>query len=134
MKIKVTNTSQAEIILSFYSIEFFAAKNTVIVHSGDYETASELLNDLKPKPPKAKKTPIQDKGKSGRPTKASQGKRCMVKLSVSITAEADDWIDEYSEHNELPSQTINRIILEHKAAYNDVVYNLEPQQANKETE
>ncbi len=115
MKIKVINTHQAKIILSFYSIEFFTAKNIVIVHSGDYKVATELLDDLKPKPPKPKKPRAQDKGKSGRPTKASQGKRRMVKLSVSVTAEADDWIDKYGEHNELPSQTINRIILEHKA-------------------
>ncbi len=116
MKIKVTNTSQAEIILSFYSIEFFTAKNIVIVHSGDYDMATELLNDLKPTPPKPKKSRTQPKAKSGPKTKASKGERRRVKLSISIDAEADDWVSEYAEHSELLSQTINRIVLEHKAA------------------
>ncbi len=114
---------QAKMILDFFGIDFGGTKDSVIlVNKTNYQTAIELLDDLKskkPKPPKTKKIPVQDKRKSGPKTKASQGLERYFKINATINPEAREHLlsEQHRDNNrewEIISHTLNRLILEHK--------------------
>ncbi len=107
-KLEIKNTKRAIELLLAHGIVPTMENELIHIRASQYEQACKVLE-------KDEMPPIHTvHQKSGPKTRESQGKRRRVKLSISIAAEADDWISEYAEHNELPSQTISRIILEHK--------------------
>ncbi len=115
MGIKVTNIALAMEMLSFLSIKAEERNNTILVSEDNYKLVEDLLQvlGLIPASPQPKeKAPRKSQG--ARPTLASKGLRAKVRLSVTINAEADDWLWESIRDSELISHTLSRIIMEHK--------------------
>ncbi len=108
-KLEIKNTKRAIELLLAHGIVPTMEDELIHIRVSQYEQACKVLE-------KDEMPPIHTvRQKSGPKTKASQGKRRRVRLSITISAEADDWLWTCVHERELISHTVSRIILEHKA-------------------
>ncbi len=107
-KLEIKNTKRAIELLLAHGIVPTIEDELIHIRVSQYEQACKVLE-------KDELPPIHTvHQKSGPKTRESQGKRRRVRLSITISAEAADYLYSQSKEGELVSHTISRLMLEHR--------------------